>query len=351
MSYCAGVDVGGTTTTVSIGAIGQPVGYVSEQFPTHALEGPSSTIRAIAEHLSIGMQAVGAKLEDLTAVGLSTPGPATLDGVLLKTPNFNPEHWDRFPIRGALEESLQSSVAGLRVFYIGDGQAAALGEFSVRTGRLQWSRGGQAIEPNDQLSSLFMVIVGTGLGGGEIRDGKVVRGKEGRAGHAGHLLLPEYAFRYAHDRQLVVGNARSTVESAVSLTGLTHQLGYRLQLEQWLEHPLNKTPGSLRDKAKQLRTLADHGDELALELFDDQARALGLALLTTNYLGDYDLLVIGGGVCDLSTKVRDRYRSIAEAAYREHALDGFRNSSHFEFSACGDEAPVLGALAHAFAEL
>jgi predicted NBD/HSP70 family sugar kinase len=91
-------------------------------------------------------------------------------------------------------------------------------------------------------------------------------------------------------------------------------------------------------------------DPLAQELFDDQARALGIALLCVNYLGDYDRLVIGGGVCDLVPTVRERYRDLAEAEYRRHALDGFRNLDRFEFSVCGDDAPVIGALATAMAQ-
>jgi predicted NBD/HSP70 family sugar kinase len=192
------------------------------------------------------------------------------------------------------------------------------------------------------------VIVGTGLGGGEVRAGQVIRGRDGRAGHAGHIFLPPYAFRYEHDQQLVVGNARCTVESAVSLNALTHQLEYRLRLEQWRDHPLHLQPGSTRDKAKQLRALASEGDALALELFSDQARALGIALLALNYVGDYDLIVIGGGVCDLTPKVRAQYRITAEQAYREFALDGFRDFNRIEFSVCADEAPVIGSLAYAY---
>ena len=75
-------------------------------------------------------------------------------------------------------------------------------------------------------------------------------------------------------------------------------------------------------------------------MFDDQAKALGITLLNVNYLGDYDLLVIGGGVCDLASEVHERYRRLAEDTYRSLALDGFRNLSHFEFSVCGDEAPA-----------
>jgi predicted NBD/HSP70 family sugar kinase len=101
----------------------------------------------------------------------------------------------------------------------------------------------------------------------------------------------------------------------------------------------------MRDKAKKLRGLAAAGDALAVELFEDQARALGIALLNVNYLGDYDLLVIGGGVCDLSPTMRERYRQWAEESYRQFALDGFKNLAGFEYSLCSDNAPVIGALA------
>jgi glucokinase len=348
LSYCVGVDVGGTTSTVAVGNRARDVVYVSEQFATRSVEGPKAAISALTDCIFGGLEEVGIPLGQVSAVGLSTPGPATLDGTLLKTPNLDPTLWDQFPIRAELEESLRGKSAQAAVYYIGDGQAAALGEYSIRSRSISWDRVTVSETDGQDLSSLFMVIVGTGLGGGEVRDSRAVRGSEGRAGHAGHIFLPPYAFRHEHDRQLLVGNAKCTVESAVSLTALTHQLEYRLSLEQWSKHSLNSMAQSTRDKAKQLRELAAAGDPLALELFGDQARALGIGLLGVNYLGDYDLLVIGGGVCDLALEVREQYRETAEQAYREFALDGFKNLKRFEFSACGDEAPVIGALAHAY---
>lgn len=348
MSYYIGIDVGGTTSTIAIGDAQRRVMHVSDQFATKSAEGPGAVVAAVADAVVAAVQSLGGDAGQIERACIATPGPATLDGVLLKTPNLKAELWDRCNIRQTLQDEFTSRSIELPVQYIGDGQAAALGEYVVRSGRLRYDAMQGELETDDQLKSIFMVIVGTGLGGGEVRDGQVVRGLEGRAGHAGHLLLPAFAFRYQHDQQLQVGNSVSTVESAVSLTALTHQLGYRLQLDEWQGHPLNSEPGTVRDKAKKLRELAAAGDELAIQLFDDQAHALGIALLDINYLGDYDLLVIGGGVCDLSPDVRERYREAAEASYRKHALDGFRNLDQFEFSACGDAAPVLGALAQAY---
>ena len=71
---------------------------------------------------------------------------------------------------------------------------------------------------------------------------------------------------------------------------------------------------------------------------------MGITLLNANYLGDYDLLVIGGGVCDLAPAVRDRYKRGVLDSYYRHALDGFRSDVAIEFSICGDDAPAIGAL-------
>lgn len=350
MQYHLGIDIGGTTTTLSIGNADREVVAISPQFETRSAAGPQATLAAIVENAMHELAKLGASLQHVCAVGLATPGPATRDGVLLRTPNLDPAMWDQCPIRQWLEERFRQSNPQLTVTYIGDGQAAALGEFSVRTGAIAAAHVPVVPATSSRLTSLFMVIVGTGLGGGEIRKSAVVRGSQGRAGHVGHIILPRYAFRHEHDRKLRVGNAFCTAESACSLTALTHQLQYRLSLDDFQHHPLNKASGSYRDKAKQLRRLAAQGDALALELFDDQARALGITLLNVNYLGDYDRLVIGGGVCDLTPELRERYRLAAEAAYREYALSGFANLDRIEFSVCGDDAPVIGALTLAYGE-
>ncbi|MFV0442692.1 MAG: ROK family protein [Planctomycetaceae bacterium] len=344
MNYFVGVDIGGTTTTLAIGNSDREVVAISNQFETRSVHGPQATVTAITETAVRELQKIGASLAHVRSVGLATPGPATRDGVLLRAPNLDPALWDQCPIRDLVEAALRPSSPQLQVAYIGDGQAAALGEFSIRSGAIQSSLLNVDPSANQDIRSLFMAIVGTGLGGGYVRKGQVVRGSQGRAGHIGHIILPRYAFRHEHDRKLLVGNAFCTAESACSLTALTHQLQYRLSLEDFEHHPLRKAPGSYRDKAKQLRQLAAQGDELALELFDDQARALGIALLNVNYLGDYDRLVIGGGVCDLAPTVLERYRQAAESAYRQYALSGFANLDRLEFSVCGDDAPVIGAL-------
>ena len=353
MRYFVGVDVGGTTSTIAIGNDSRQLLFVSNQFSTRAADGPAVTIEDITQQILASLATLGATLADVERVALATPGPATLDGVLLATPNLRADLWDRYPIRQRLQERLQIVSPAVQVSYIGDGQAAALGEFAIRTAELEVASCAtfahdHRVPNRTDMRSLFFVAVGTGLGGGEVRDGKVVRGVAGRAGHAGHLLLPVDAFRHDYDRRNKVGNAYCTAESAISLTALTYQLEYRLTLDVYRNHPLNTSPGTMKDKAKTLRQLSADGDPLAVELLDDQAKALGIVMLMVNYIGDYDLLVVGGGVCDMSDAMRERYLKIAEQSYYNHALDGFRDLDSLVFSICGDEASVLGSLRYAY---
>ncbi|KAA1260523.1 Glucokinase [Rubripirellula obstinata] len=347
MSVVVGIDVGGTTCTIAIGEAGRKVLCISDQFPTRSAEGPDAAIDDIVAQIVAELDLLGKSPADVSAISLATPGPATMDGVLLKTPNLNPLLWDQCPIRLKLEQAFAKIAQPTPVVYIGDGQAAAVGEYAIRTGHLNWADSPVA-DKTEQFDTLFMIAVGTGLGGGEVRKGHPVQGGKGRAGHAGHILLPVDAFRYSHDRELKVGNTFCAAESAISLTALTHQLSYRLTLDQWKDHSLNAIEGTAKDKAKQLRELAGAGDDLALELMDDQAKALGIVLLNVQYIGDHDRLVIGGGVTEMATQVRDRYLANVKESYHAHALDGFRDFDAISFSVCRDDASVLGSLAYAY---
>src|SRR5262249_50559905 len=144
------------------------------------------------------------------AVGLDTPGPSSADGVLSAkgATNFALPEWYGFDIRTALEKRL-----ALPVVYNNDGNAAALYAHVVHF---------RADAPH---RSSVSAIVGTGLGGGVIESGQVVKGATGMAGELGHVNIPM-------DGLLADGQARPAcncgfagdVESVASLTGIVKNL-------------------------------------------------------------------------------------------------------------------------------
>ncbi|MEA2651858.1 MAG: glucokinase, partial [Chloroflexota bacterium] len=153
------------------------------------------------------------------------------------------------------------------------------------------------------LHSSVSAVVGTGLGGGVIEAGQVVRGAAGMAGELGHVQIFTDGL-LADDQPMptcACGN-EGDVESLASLTGIVRNL-----LPYWLtrypEHPLAALP--IAQAAKDVRAYGVDGDEMALRLFDQQAAALGrLFTIAANY-SDPSVYFVGGGVVEAASHFRD----------------------------------------------
>ena len=271
-----------------------------------------------------------------------------MDGVLLATPNLNRELWNNYPIRAGLQAALGEFHGGIAVRYLGDGQAAALGEYSIRSRSLVVGprAAGVAAEREAGVAVHRDRRHGAGRRGGARRPGDSRQpgaGRARRAHSAAGVCVPLRARSQAAQGQRLcdggVGGVAERTGAPIGISTRRCRSGRRTRSTRWKARRARSR--------SSLRELVAAGDPLAQELFDDQARALGITLLCVNYLGDYDRLVIGGGVCAFEGAVRERYQRLAEEEYRRHALDGFRNLDRLEYSVCGDEAPVIGALAWA----
>jgi predicted NBD/HSP70 family sugar kinase len=143
--------------------------------PSRVGEGPEVAIEALAESFARVLGLTGIPAGSVRAVGLDTPGPASADGVISSrgAVNFVDPAWPGFDVRGALEARL-----GLPVIYNNDANAASLYAHHVHFGREATRR------------SSVSLIVGTGLGGGVVESGRVVRGAAGMAGEFGHMQIP-----------------------------------------------------------------------------------------------------------------------------------------------------------------
>ena len=171
----AGIDLGGTAINYTF--VGEDGRWLIEglcEHPARAKEGPQICLQQIADGLAKALAQAGIQADDVAAVGLDTPGPATASGVLSArgSTNFVHPDWAGFDVREGLARKL-----GTPVSYLNDGNAGALwGHFSI-------------FGPERRATSIS-AIVGTGLGGGVIVDGNVVKGRTGFGGELGHVLIP-----------------------------------------------------------------------------------------------------------------------------------------------------------------
>ncbi len=326
-----GIDVGGTSDNVTV--LAHNGTFLIDQLlevPSRVLEGPPSAIAALRQAYELGLAAAGCDHADVVAVGLDTPGPAGATGVLSRkgSTNFSGPDWWAYDIRSALEAEL-----GKPVVYTNDGNAAAMYAHYEHFGAVAIDR------------SSVSAIVGTGLGGGVIHDGRIVVGAAGMGGELGHVHIPADGIVEAGQPIPVCAcGFVSDVESYASLTGIrNHLLPYWLGL--YPDHPLHGVdPASA---AKQVRGLAERDrDPMAMAIFEQQAKALGHLFTVAANFFDPDAFFVGGGVVETAPWFRTWFLETV----REHTTLRPEQAERSEFALVLD-LDMAGARGAALAAL
>jgi glucokinase len=326
-----GLDNGGTTNNATVvDAAGRFLVDRLLETPSRVREGPDAAVDALVGAFELALRATGIGRSAVRIVGLDTPGPASADGMISSrgSTNFSHPAWSGFDVRGALQATL-----GAPVVYNNDANAAALYAHMAHFG-------GDA----DRRSSIS-AIVGTGLGGGVIESGRIVRGAAGMAGELGHVHIPlqgllEVGQPLPECNCGFVGDA----ESVASLVGIERNL-----LPYWLTRFPDHELAGVKPAAKAahlVRSFGERGDPMALEIFEQQAMALGrLFTIAANY-SDPHAYFLGGGVVE----AKPEFRAWFFGRVQEHTLLREEQAGVAEFALVPD-LDMAGARGSALAAL
>ena len=288
MAIVAGVDLGGTAVNYTF--IDGNEKFLIEglcEYPARSREGPDVCLQQIADGLAIAAAKIGGTVGDIAAVGLDTPGPASSAGVLSAcgSTNFVHPEWCGFDVREGLERRLAKPVT-----YLNDGNAGALWGHFVLFGA-------------GRSATSVSAIIGTGLGGGVIIEGNVLRGRKGFGGELGHVLIPYQNIPGIEGMKPECNCGRAgDLESLCSLTGIAATL-LPYFLERYPDHELGRLD-DLRGAAKRVRALAEAEDPMCREIFRVQANALGLFFDEMVNTFDPDALIVGGGAIETGDEFR-----------------------------------------------
>ena len=293
-----GLDNGGTANNATVlDAAGNFLVDRLVEVPSRVLDGPIVAVEALVEALDTVLNLTGLTRELVRCVGLDTPGPASATGVISSrgATNFSQPAWHSFDFRSALEKRL-----GIPVVYNNDGNAAALYAHFIQFG--------SAASEHSSVSA----IVGTGLGGGVIEGGRVIKGASGQAGEFGHIAISLDGL--LDDGQPVPRcncGQSGDVESFASLTGIVNNL-----LPYWLsrypDHELNAAE-SVAKAARLVRGYAERRDPLALKIFEQQAIALGRLFSIAANFTDPRAYFVGGGVVEAEPEFREWFLATVRA--------------------------------------
>jgi glucokinase len=298
-----GTDGGATTSKVAgVWPDGRAVSTRLLQRLTNAEAGPDALVTGWADAITDYLAENGLGWDNVRGVGLAVPGPYERYGVFGRSPNL-PATFVGFDVHAGYERALKQRAGRAVPLIVGnDGNLGGVAE-------AQRARG-------DREAAVIMLAPGSGLGCAYVDrqglplDGDTISGME-----AAHMPAPLHLLN-AKPYPCGCGRTWGCVEMYTTLAGLPHLLAERLERQP--DHELARSTASLKQRAFTLRGLAQKGDPLAIEIFDFQARALGLHVATLSMALDAQFVVIGGGLMDpdaTTPEFRDRYlRIIGETA-------------------------------------
>ena len=267
MKRFLGVDLGGTNIKYAVIEIdGTSIKEVlKDQISTEAKNGPDH----VTDRIATLIKKIDGEMP-IVGVAVAVPGIFNHDsGEILLFPNL-PGAWENYPFTKKLIEATGKSIA-----LINDARAFCLAESTLGAGRGH--------------RYVACIVMGTGVGGGLVIDGKVHEGATRGAGEIAHQVV-------APDGPVCGCGTRGCVEALTSSAAISAMAE-------------TKTPEEAYERAKA-------GDEKAIAAFRSAGKWLGIALANVNAVFSPEVFIVGGGVAQAGDFVLDFIR--AELHERNH---------------------------------
>jgi glucokinase len=270
--WVVGVDIGGTNVVVGVVPFAGGAPLALRKRPTDGGRGADAVVADIGtmtdEVVAEALARHGGDRARIVGVGIGCPGPLDLEaGTVVLTPNLG---WKGYPIRQRIADRL-----GLPATLDNDANCATYGEWWLGAGR--------------GVRSLAGITLGTGIGGGLMLDGRVVRGASGTAGEFGHTTID------FNGRRCACGNY-GCLEAYASGPNIALraregiEAGYESAIEELVDGDLSRITA---------RTVYDAfmaGDEHAREVMLETARLLGAGVANIVNMFNPEVVVLMGGV-------------------------------------------------------
>lgn len=296
-----GIDVGGTKC---LGVVLDDHGEVVEEQRRPTPPGPEAFVDTLAE--------LATALGVTDSLGIGVPGMVTRTGVIKASPNLI--DITDFEVGHMLSERL-----GLAVEVGNDATCAAAAEWQVGVAR--------------GFTDMVMVTLGTGIGGGVIAGGHLIRGANGFTGEIGHMVVDPEGLPCPCGR-------RGCWERYASGSGLA-QLARQAAVGKRLRRVVQLAGGDPENvRGEDVQAAAREGDVEALRVIDLFGRWVALGLVNLTNVLDPQMFVLGGGLAASG----DLYLGPIQKWFTEllYAPD-LRPHPQLVFASLGERAGAVGA--------
>jgi glucokinase len=303
-----GLDIGGTKLAAGlVTADGEVRAFAT--VPTPVTEGPAQVVRRLCALASDVLADAGR----VRGIGIGCCGPVNAHtGVVHSPPNLT--GWLDVPLADMVGAAL-----GMPVWVENDATAATVGEWRFGAGR--------------SATDMVYLTISTGVGGGIVAGGTVLRGSSGNGGEPGHVVV------VPDGRRCNCGSA-GCLEAYVSGTAIANRARERLAAGE---------PSSLAGvpvlSAEVVAVAAGAGDRLAREVWRETTDLLGSAVVGFVNLFEPQFVVLGGGV----TRTGEQLLGPVRARVRALAMGPAARMVGIRLATLGERVGVVGAAAVAHA--
>ncbi|MDE6384982.1 MAG: ROK family protein [Eubacterium sp.] len=308
--YNIGIDLGGTNIVASV---------VNEDYrilgtgktPTSTPRSADEIFDDIAAMCREAMDKAGVTINDISSIGMGTPGTVNEDGVIEFANNLG---FNNVPARDMLKERL----GDLPVFIANDANCAALGEAYAGCG--------------NGSKNFVAVTLGTGVGSGVIVDGKIVTGVNFAGGECGHMVIMV-------DGEACTCGRRGCWEAYASATALIRQTKEAMEkYPDSVMHELAKAEGKVSG-----RTAFDamrKGDIAGIEVVDNYIKYVACGLINIVNALQPEIICVGGGICNEGDTLMTPLKRFVQAErYSIHS----KIQTKIMKAELGNDAGVIGA--------
>ena len=308
--YNIGIDLGGTNIVASV---------VNEDYrilgtgktPTSTPRSADEIFDDIAAMCREAMDKAGVTINDISSIGMGTPGTVNEDGVIEFANNLG---FNNVPARDMLKERLGE----LPVFIANDANCAALGEAYAGCG--------------NGSKNFVAVTLGTGVGSGVIVDGKIVTGVNFAGGECGHMVIMV-------DGEACTCGRRGCWEAYASATALIRQTKEAMEkYPDSVMHELAKAEGKVSG-----RTAFDamrKGDIAGIEVVDNYIKYVACGLINIVNALQPEIICVGGGICNEGDTLMTPLKRFVQAErYSIHS----KIQTKIMKAELGNDAGVIGA--------
>jgi len=310
--WVAAIDMGATHLSVALGDLSAHILEETEQ-PFRIADGPEKCLSEANQAFKQILEKRNLRLAELSAVGLSVPGPVVTETGMVMAPPIMPG-WDRFPIRDSLEKSWNVPVT-----LNNDADLGALGEWAFGAGRGE--------------KNIVFIKVGSGIGAGLIINQQIFGGTTGSAGEIGHLTVDE-------NGPLCTCGNHGCLEAFASGRAIEIQAK---ELARSGKRTLLSDPNLKTITVRDVANAAQRGDLAAQEILRRSGTYIGIAIAGLINLINPSVVIIGGGVAEVGDLLTGPIRKVV----RERSLRASEHAVRITTAMLGRRSTLIGGLVQA----